>query len=213
VSKSIGGSQIKRQTTNKNLSHFGRGVSRGEINSPENGFGDQGDLSRYFSLTAWSKKHFPNLHNIAEKTLQLQDDVKKTGDLLFVCKTSVSEKNAGLDGFEKKDKYERGSVSNSFEGIQGSRKNPKIMPSQNTHPTTKPIALYNYLLEMFSKSGDIILDPFCGSGVTPIACVLTNRKYIGIDISEEYCAISRSRIKYWLDTKNKKNSKESEFLF
>jgi hypothetical protein len=156
----------------------------------------EGDLSRYFSLTAWSKKHFPNLHNIAEKTLQLQDDVKKTGDLLFVCKTSVSEKNAGLDGFEEKNVKDgrQAEVDNAFQRGETLR--------QNTHVCVKPIALYNYLITLFSKEGDIILDPFCGSGVTPIACVLTNRKYIGIDISEEYCAIANARVEYWKQQKN-----------
>jgi DNA modification methylase len=162
----------------------------------DNTYADQGDLSRYFSLTAWSKKHFPNLHNIAEKTLQLQDDVKKTGDLLFVCKTSVSEKNAGLDGFEEKNVKDgrQAEVDNAFQRGETLR--------QNTHVCVKPIALYNYLITLFSKEGDIILDPFCGSGVTPIACVLTNRKYIGIDISEEYCAISNARVEYWKQQKN-----------
>lgn len=134
------------------------------------GHDDQGDISRYFSLTAWSKKHFPNLHNIAEKTLQLQEDVKKTGDCLFVCKPAQSEKNAGLEG-------------------------------QNKHVCVKPISLYNYLVTLFSKEGDIILDPFCGSGVTPIACVLTNRKYIGIEMSEEYHKIAEARVEYWKQQK------------
>ena len=72
----------------------------------------------------------------------------------------------------------------------------------NKHICVKPISLYNYLIEMFSKEGDIILDPFCGSGVTPIACVLTNRKYIGIDISEEYCKIAEARVEYWKQQKS-----------
>ena len=158
---------------------------------------DKGDLSRYFSLTAWSKKHFPNLHNIAEKTLQLQEDIKKTGDLLFVCKPSQSEKNAGLDGCESRQIQGR-------DAGQDNRNVPnKIRTTlrQNTHPTTKPIVVYNYLITLFSKEGDIILDPFCGSGVTPIACVLTNRRYIGIDISEEYCKIAEARVEYWKEQK------------
>lgn len=67
----------------------------------------------------------------------------------------------------------------------------------NNHICCKPIALYNYLITLFSKEGDIILDPFCGSGVTPIACVLTNRKYIGIEMSEEYHKIAEARVEYW----------------
>lgn len=164
----------------------------GKISNPAQ---DAGDLSRYFSLTAWSKKHFPNLHNIAEKTLQLQEDVKKTGDCLFVCKPAQTEKNAGLDlNGREKNKRPTGVLYNqeqqAFEVKTG-----------NTHPTTKPIALYNYLITLFSKEGDIILDPFCGSGVTPIACVLTNRKYIGIEMSEEYHKIAEARVEYWKQQK------------
>ncbi len=159
------------------------------------GHDDTGDLSRYFSLTAWSKKHFPNLHNIAEKTLQLQDDVKKTGDCLFVNKPSQAEKNAGLDlNGREKNKRPSGVLYNqeqqAFEIKAG-----------NTHPTTKPIALYNYLLSIFSREGDVILDPFCGSGTTPIACVLTNRRYIGIEMSEEYHKIAEARVEHYKQQK------------
>ena len=71
----------------------------------------------------------------------------------------------------------------------------------NKHICVKPIALYNYLITLFSKEGDIILDPFCGSGVTPIACVLTNRKYIGIEMEAEYCKIAEARVEYWKQQK------------
>ena len=174
----------------------------GNVVKPKNRVGsdinDQGDLSRYFSLTAWSKKHFPNLHNIAEKTLQLQEDVKKTGDCLFVCKPAQSEKNAGLDGFGKKQITD-GCIRTNQETARKYGANPSI--KQNTHPTTKPIALYNYLLSIFSRDGDVILDPFCGSGATPISCVLTNRRYIGIEMSAEYHKIAEARVEYWKQQK------------
>lgn len=170
-------------------------IFKGTINITY-GHDDTGDLSRYFSLTAWSKKYFPNLHNIAEKTLELQEDIKKTGDCLFVVKPSQSEKNAGLEGFESKQVYDRNSKSDNFECMRGEN-GKKTLPRQNIHPTTKPISLYNYLIHLFSKENDIILDPFCGSGVTPIACVLTNRKYIGIEMSEEYHKIAEARVEYW----------------
>lgn len=169
-------------------------IFKGTINTTY-GHDDTGDLSRYFSLTAWSKKHFPNLHNVAEKTLQLQEDIKKTGDCLFVCKPAQSEKNAGLERFESKNVKDgrQAEVDNAFQRGETLR--------QNTHPTTKPISLYNYLIALFSKDGDIILDPFCGSGTTLIACVLTNRKYIGIEMSEEYYKIAEARVEYWKQQK------------
>jgi len=62
------------------------------------------------------------------------------------------------------------------------------------HPTQKPINLMRLILEDFSKPNDIIFDPFCGSGTTCIAAALIGRRYIGIDIDEGYCKISRERI-------------------
>ena len=47
---------------------------------------------------------------------------------------------------------------------------------------------------MYSFTGDIILDPFLGSGSTAIAAIRTGRKYIGVDISEEYCQTAQQRI-------------------
>lgn len=63
------------------------------------------------------------------------------------------------------------------------------------HPTQKPIKLMLDMVGRYSKSNDLILDPFCGSGTTCVAAKLLNRKYIGIDISPEYCEIARKRIK------------------
>lgn len=189
---------VRRSNQSKTTGRENGAVAYGKFNDHNTGgFSEQGDLSRYFSLTAWNKKHFPNLHNIAEKTLQLQDDVKKTGDCLFVCKPAESEKNAGLDGFEEKRTMGGGGLGDGTTNALGSVK----ALQQNTHPTTKPISLYNYLITLFSKEGDIILDPFCGSGATPIACVLTNRKYIGIEMEEEYHKIAEARVEYWKQQK------------
>lgn len=63
------------------------------------------------------------------------------------------------------------------------------------HPSPKPLALMVWLVEQATKEGDLILDPFCGSGTTCVAAKLLGRNYIGIDISEEYCEIARQRIK------------------
>ncbi|MFR1709455.1 MAG: DNA-methyltransferase [Clostridium sp.] len=71
---------------------------------------------------------------------------------------------------------------------------PKKEKEFGKHPTQKPFKLLDRIVKISTEDGDTILDPFCGSSTTGIASVLNNRKYIGVDISEEYLNISRSRI-------------------
>ena len=63
------------------------------------------------------------------------------------------------------------------------------------HPTQKPVNLIKWLINKFSKPTDLILDCYCGSGTACVAAKMLGRRYIGIDISEEYCEIARQRIR------------------
>lgn len=62
------------------------------------------------------------------------------------------------------------------------------------HPTQKPSLLVQTLIEMYSKEGETILDPFMGSGTTGLACANTNRNFIGFEIDSHYFEIAKSRI-------------------
>lgn len=63
------------------------------------------------------------------------------------------------------------------------------------HPCPKPIEWALWLIERATKGGNIVLDPFVGSGTTCLAAKQLNRKYLGIDISQKYCEIARERLK------------------
>lgn len=62
------------------------------------------------------------------------------------------------------------------------------------HPTQKPVLLLEYLIKTYSNDGDIVLDNAMGSGSTCVACVNTGRKFIGIEINEDYYNIAKERI-------------------
>ncbi|GAB5060384.1 DNA-methyltransferase [Heyndrickxia oleronia] len=62
------------------------------------------------------------------------------------------------------------------------------------HPTQKPVQLMDHFVELLSNPGDTILDPFMGSGSTGVSSVKSDRKFIGIEISEDYYNLSRERI-------------------
>ncbi len=62
------------------------------------------------------------------------------------------------------------------------------------HPTQKALEVMKWCLELFSKPGDTVLDPFMGSGTTGVACVLLGRNFIGIERDPEYMRIAQRRI-------------------
>jgi len=128
---------------------------------------DEGGYSRYFSLDAWSERNLP---------------------FLLVPKASKTEKNAGLGSLPEKTVSDGRNTpkDNAFQG--------DVTPRRNTHPCTKPVKLMAYLISMGSRPGDIVLDPFCGSGTTCLAAKLLDRKFIGIERVEAYYEIAKARV-------------------
>lgn len=62
------------------------------------------------------------------------------------------------------------------------------------HPTQKPVALLEYLIRTYTNEGDTVLDNCMGSGSTGIACVNTNRNFIGMELDQKYFEIAEKRI-------------------
>lgn len=75
------------------------------------------------------------------------------------------------------------------------------------HPTQKPVRLMERLMALVTQEGDLVLDPFMGSGSTGIACINTGRRFIGYEIDDEYFGIAKRR----LDEAEKEKSKELFF--
>lgn len=63
------------------------------------------------------------------------------------------------------------------------------------HPAPFPVELAERTIRLYSYPGDVVLDPFVGSGTTCIAAALNNRYYVGYDISKEYCELSEKRLR------------------
>ena len=62
------------------------------------------------------------------------------------------------------------------------------------HPTQKPIRPLIRLIRGFSQPGDLVLDPFCGSGSVPLAAKLSGRHHIGIELRQDYCEAAQRRL-------------------
>jgi len=144
---------------------------------------DSGGYSRYYSLDAWFEKNLKSL----------PEPVQQTFPFMIVPKASRSEKDNGLEFMEEKK-------SGAYVGRGGSQEDPNGMfkdretKSRNIHPTVKPLTLMNYLVVLGSRKGDVVLEPFAGSGTTALACVSQERDYIAIEREEEYYEIAKARL-------------------
>lgn len=62
------------------------------------------------------------------------------------------------------------------------------------HPTQKPVALMRWIIERWTEPGDLVLDPYMGSGPVAQACSELGRRYIGIELDEQYCEVAVKRL-------------------
>ena len=72
---------------------------------------------------------------------------------------------------------------------------PKNLSDKSLHPTQKPIELLEYLIKTYTNEGELVLDNCMGSGSTGVACISSNRKFIGIELNNDYFNIAKERIK------------------
>ena len=73
------------------------------------------------------------------------------------------------------------------------------------HPTQKPVSLMEYLIKTYTNENELVLDFTMGSGSTGVACINTNRKFIGIELEEKYFEIAENRLKEATEKKEEKN--------
>jgi len=160
-------------------------------NKTLNSYPDAGTVNRFYSLDAWWEKR----------------GITLCGDTAFfdVPKPSKAEKNKGIGDGTGSNTYQKKCIKcGKWKIAQGIDKEKYTCrceepewekPKGNNHTTVKPIKLFTYLCELFSKKGDTVLDPFMGSGTTGIACSILQRKFIGIEKEKDYFEIAEARIK------------------
>ena len=66
--------------------------------------------------------------------------------------------------------------------------------NSSLHPTQKPVALIEYLIKTYTNDGELVFDSCMGSGTTGVACINTNRRFIGIELDNNYFEIAKNRI-------------------
>ena len=119
------------------------------------------------------------------KKLPLYNPQMRTGFKPYKCKQGRHSTNYGA--------YEQGHITES----NGERYPIDIIEfkkDSGLHPTQKPVALLEYLIKTYTNEGDIVLDNCMGSGSTGVACINTNRNFIGYELDEKYFEIAEKRI-------------------
>lgn len=143
---------------------------------------------------------------------------KDKDDVIKYIETGIKEFN-----YESKRKYEitarkhQGAKRgvNLFQSVKVGKIETSIMRCNREqykyeHPTQKPVALMERIVKLISNENDTILDPFMGGGSTGIACINTNRKFIGIELDDEYFDMAVHRInKAYQDKENELNNEKA----
>jgi DNA modification methylase len=136
-----------------------------------------GNGSGFFSCTDFREVNF-------------KGDKGGASRFFYVAKASKSERNKGLEDFE--EKRMEGRDEGQDERSVAFKARPT--PMANIHPTVKPIKLMQYLVKMITPPNGIVLDPFCGSGTTGVACKLEGFRFVGLEQDPEYAKIADARI-------------------
>lgn len=105
------------------------------------------------------------------------------------------EKNTKRGGFGSNYcEMKKGEDCNFQEFTNYPKSIQKFKKDKGFHPTQKPVALFEYLIKTYTNEGETVLDNCIGSGTTAIACINTNRNYIGMEMDEEYYNKAKDRI-------------------
>lgn len=155
------------------------------------------NLKHYKHKWVWNKKQTGSFANAKYMPLQIEEDI------IVFCKNKVNYYPIMRKGkFRKK-----GGGNNRPETMSGIKQNYfsynddyfpvnilEYTKDRGLHPTQKPVALLEYLIKTYTNENEVVLDNCMGSGSTGVACVNTNRNFIGIELDPNYFEIAKKRI-------------------
>lgn len=150
--------------------------------------GQQGDLSGH-SKVRLSKGIFGDMKAARDAVARL--DSGSAARFFYAAKASQEDRNEGCDDLPHRvsdDVHKRPRTELNDPRRHG------VTPRQNNHPTVKPTDLMRYLCRLITPPGGLVLDPFCGSGSTGKAAMLEGFRFVGIELSADYCQLAQRRI-------------------
>lgn len=177
------------------------------ITDPPYGIGIDGQKESINKNPKHNRKAFEHKgwdNSIPDKSIF--DLIFKTSSNQIICGANyfTDYLPKGKKGWVIWDKGQRGLTMSDCEIIFTSTDKPtriykynrvELLKDGTIHPTQKPLALIKKLIAEFTNEGDLILDPFMGSGTTAVACHELKRNYIGFELDKEYFNLASNRIK------------------
>ena len=148
----------------------------------------------------WDKQKGCDFVNANRKPLKSHENI-----LVFYKKSPTYNKQywystpyKKINGNKKQSSVYHDSHDVDTESTDGKRNPLSILSfprdGNRVHPTQKPVALLEYLIKTYTNEGETVLDNCMGSGSTGVACVNTNRRFIGIEKDDKYFEIAKQRI-------------------
>ena len=117
-------------------------------------------------------------------------------ELAFKVDSKYIDKRKSInDSYYKSGHYHQPMKRKADDGVRHPQSILPFNSELGLHPTQKPLGLFEYLIKTYTNEGDTVLDNCMGSGTTAIACINTNRNYIGFEKEEKYFNIIQERIK------------------
>jgi len=158
------------------------------------------NMKRFKYCWVWEKEQGANFQLAKKQPLKCHEDVcvyygarptyKPQG--LVDCDIKKSNKGKGGNLRHCSSEGKRGEYTQRKSGYPKTVQ--KFNRERGLHPTQKPVPLMEYLIKTYTNEGEVVLDFTMGSGTTGVACVNTDREFIGIEMDADYFEIAKNRI-------------------
>lgn len=155
------------------------------------------NIKNYKYDWVWNKRAFSNQMMAKKQPLRVIENIIVFNSNIYIPQGLVRYDKVTRQGSKVTDNLGGGSRSTSYKQewtnyprnlLEYSKDRPSV------HSTQKPVALLEYLIKTYTNEGETVLDFTMGSGSTGVACVNTNRNFIGIELDENYFEIAKKRI-------------------
>jgi len=164
------------------------------------------NIKQYKYDWVWDK-HIPRGFQTAKyRPMNRHENIMVFGDgaIKYYPIMILRDKPVKVKNYSKKDKTSSndiGKYNDSSREFVYTHRNPDTIieglweaNAGKVHPTQKPVPLMEYLIKTYTNEGELVLDNCIGSGTTAIACINTNRNYIGFELDKGYFEIAQNRI-------------------